>query len=57
MRRLFMIGAWAYLGLAAVGHARERSGALTCECRGDCWCKRRGVRLFRWVFPFKHRFD
>ncbi len=43
-----------YLALAAVGHARERSGSTTCDCRPDCWCKRPGLSVFRWVFPFGH---
>ena len=54
MKRTLAIGASAYLALAALGHARERWGAMTCECRGDCWCKRPGLSAFRWVFPVGH---
>jgi hypothetical protein len=54
MKRIIVIGAGVYLGSALVGHALERSGATTCECRADCWCKRPGLSVFRWVFPFKH---
>ncbi len=48
------MSAGIYLALAALGHARERSGATACECRADCWCKRPGLKLFRWVFPLGH---
>ena len=54
MKRIVSLGAGAYLGLALLGLARERSGAVTCECRSDCWCQRRDLRLFRWVFPIWH---
>ncbi len=56
MRRILVIGGGAYLALAALGQARERSGLMTCECQADCWCKRPGLKLFRWVFPFGHSF-
>lgn len=26
-----------------------------CGCRSDCWCKRAGLRVFRWIAPMKHR--
>jgi hypothetical protein len=55
MRRVFAVGAAAYLTLALRGLARERSGTRTCECHAECWCKRPGLSLFRWVFPFGHR--
>jgi hypothetical protein len=36
-------------GLEELGlHAR-------CECHPDCWCKRPGWTIFRWVFPWRHR--
>jgi len=54
MRRVLLIGGGAYLALAALSHALERSGATRCDCRGDCWCKRPGLSLFRWVFPLGH---
>ncbi|HYY73660.1 MAG TPA: hypothetical protein VE662_02465 [Solirubrobacterales bacterium] len=44
-----------YVGAALIAHAQERRGAITCECREDCWCKRPGLSLFRWVFPFRHK--
>src|SRR5262245_58504343 len=44
-----------YLVAALVGRAREASGAITCGCAPECWCKRPGLSLFRWVFPVGHR--
>ncbi len=43
-----------YLLAAVVGLYRESSGSLKCECREDCWCKKPGLSLFRWVFPVGH---
>ena len=54
MRRIVLIFGGVYLTLAALGHARERLGSTTCDCRPDCWCKRPGLNVFRWVFPFGH---
>ncbi len=56
MKRIAIMSAGVYLGLAALGHAREQTGRAACECHGDCWCKRPGLNLFRWVFPFGHSF-
>jgi hypothetical protein len=53
-RILLLLGA-LYIGAALVGHAQERRGAVRCECQDDCWCKRPGLRLFRWVFPLGHK--
>ena len=27
---------------------------MTCSCYPDCWCKKPGLSLFRWVFPRFH---
>jgi hypothetical protein len=43
------------IGAALIGRAQERRGAITCECEADCWCKRPGFSLFRWVFPLGHK--
>ena len=43
-----------YLLFALVGRFVEGMGAVTCGCPSDCWCKRPGLSLFRWVFPFRH---
>jgi hypothetical protein len=54
VRRSPVILGALYLVAAAVGHARERGGAIACGCHQDCWCKRPGLSVFRWVFPFRH---
>ena len=37
-----------------MGHLAERIGRLRCECLPDCWCKRPGLSVFRWAFPYRH---
>lgn len=54
MRRGLMLLVAAYLGAALYGHTLESGGALKCRCRKDCWCKRPGLSLFRWVLPVGH---
>ena len=27
---------------------------MTCDCYHDCWCRKPGLSLFRWVFPRYH---
>ena len=54
MRRGLLILGALYLVAAVVGHARERGGAIACGCHEDCWCKRPGLSLFRWVVPRFH---
>jgi hypothetical protein len=39
-----------YLLFAVIGRFVERMGAVECGCGDDCWCKRPGLSLFRWVF-------
>jgi hypothetical protein len=46
---------FAYIGLAIYTRARESMGAYSCGCDADCWCRRPGLSLFRWVFPRRHR--
>lgn len=49
---------WAvalYVAGAAVSLVRERMGLISCGCAQDCWCHRRGLRFFRWVFPWGHQ--
>jgi len=53
-RALFLVGT-CWVGAALIGHAKERRGAITCECQDDCWCKKPGVDLFRWVLPIGHK--
>jgi hypothetical protein len=53
-RGLLLLGT-LYLAAAVIGLAQERGGAITCGCHEECWCKRPGLSLFRWVFPFWHK--
>jgi hypothetical protein len=43
-----------YVTLALYYRAREAVGLLTCECYPDCWCRKPGLSIFRWVFPRFH---
>lgn len=54
IRRTVISLAALYATAALIGHARERTGAITCGCGDDCWCKRPGLSALRWVFPFGH---
>jgi hypothetical protein len=55
MRRLLGGLTGVYLLFAVIGRFVEGMGATTCGCAQECWCRRRGLRLFRWVFPVRHR--
>ncbi|MDQ3677987.1 MAG: hypothetical protein M3401_14530 [Actinomycetota bacterium] len=54
MSRFSLVLGATYLMLALVSHALERAGSIRCDCQADCWCKRPGLRTFRWVFPVGH---
>lgn len=54
-KRLLMVVGGVYFIAALLGHARERSGSVVCGCSNECWCRRPGPSLFRWVAPFGHR--
>ena len=54
MKRLLGLGAGLYLLVAVWGLVRESQGRLRCECSEDCWCKKPGLSLFRWVLPIGH---
>ena len=55
MRRMVGLVVGAYLLVALANRIAERMGAMTCGCADDCWCRRPGLSLFRWVFPWRHR--
>lgn len=55
IRRLLQAFAIGYFALAILTRLREWTGAYTCACDDDCWCKTPGLRLFRWVYPRGHR--
>ena len=51
MKRLALALGIGYVILALGGRAKDAAGVYTCECYPDCWCKKLGLSLFRWVFP------
>ena len=44
-----------YVLLAIFTRMQEARGVYTCGCDEDCWCKRPGLSLFRWVLPRWHK--
>ena len=54
MKRLALSLVLGYVVLALVYKVREAAGLLSCDCYDDCWCRRRGLSVFRWVFPRYH---
>lgn len=54
MKRAVLGVSATYLVLALLGRALERAGTIRCDCLAGCWCKRPGLRTFRWVFPVWH---
>lgn len=54
MKRVALLLVGGYLLVAAGNRVAEHFGAMTCGCSDDCWCHRRGLSLFRWVFPWRH---
>jgi len=49
MRKALAALALAYILLALYYRAREAAGLMTCDCYPDCWCRKRGLSVFRWV--------
>jgi len=54
MRRALSLIVGAYVMAALIGLALEKTGVRPCGCAPSCWCKRPGLSLFRWVFPWGH---
>jgi hypothetical protein len=54
MKKLLLNLLLIYVLLALLGRAAEAVGMRTCGCDPDCWCKKPGLSLFRWVFPRFH---
>ena len=54
MRRIAVSLVLGYVVLALFTKAKEAAGLLSCDCYPDCWCRRPGLSLFRWVFPQFH---
>lgn len=41
------------LGVAALNAKIDSS--RDCQCNADCWCKKPGLRHFRWLVPVGHK--
>jgi hypothetical protein len=55
MRRVVFIAVGLYVLAAVVTTAAEVAGiGRQRGCADACWCKRPGLRLFRWVAPVSH---
>jgi hypothetical protein len=54
MKRVILSFAIGYVVLGIVTRAKEAVGLYTCTCYSDCWCKKPGLSVFRWVFPRFH---
>ena len=52
MKRLGMILLGIYVLLAVGNKVAEAAGVRRCQCADECWCRRPGLSLFRWVFPW-----
>jgi hypothetical protein len=55
MKRIVIRALSLYVLFAVIGRFVEGLGAVECGCKPDCWCKRPGLSLFRWVFPRRHQ--
>jgi hypothetical protein len=52
MRRLLISLVGLYVLAAVLTTAAEQSGMWKrCGCEPECWCKKPGLSLFRWVVP------
>ena len=51
MKRLALIAIGLYVLAAIVTRLAEATGSRQCGCHADCWCKKPGLSLFRWVVP------
>ena len=53
MRRIVFSLLGLHVLAGVISSVAEINGVLvrTCGCVSDCWCKRRGKNMFRWVTP------
>jgi len=54
MKRLLKLLTTLYIAAGLYSLYREQTGELVCTCSEGCWCKRPGLNVFRWVFPYGH---
>ncbi len=50
---MLLLAAYVLTGLFT--RILEDAGVYRCGCDPNCWCKRPGLSVFRWVFPRGHR--
>ncbi len=55
MKRALTLVVLGYVLAGFVSLGLKRAGVYKCACQPDCWCKRPGLNVFRWVFPRFHR--
>ena len=55
LKRTILATVIGYIVLGIGTRLMERRGLVVCQCEPDCWCKRPGLSLFRWVFPRWHK--
>jgi hypothetical protein len=56
MRRFIFLVLRVYVLAAIATRVAEALGVWRqCGCAPDCWCKKPGLSLFRWVVPVKHQ--
>jgi hypothetical protein len=53
-RRPLFLAAVGLVLAGAASLAFERAGVYECGCYPECWCKRPGLNLFRWLVPRFH---
>jgi hypothetical protein len=53
VKRIMLAILATYLLAALFSRAFEAAGVgpFRCGCHSDCWCKKPGLTLFRWVLP------
>ena len=52
MKRVLLAVVGIYLVTAVVTRLLEKTGRVySCDCVPECWCKRPGLTVFRWVTP------
>jgi len=54
MRRSLKLLLFGFLLAGFVSRGLELAGVYQCACYPECWCKRPGLSLFRWVVPRFH---
>ena len=55
MKRLAVTVVSLYVLAALASKVIEHFDGVLCECSDECWCKRPGLSVFRWVFPRWHK--